>query len=87
MKINFNKIYFRPSLFKPAAPFPGIHQQIANAIWQSRDVAAGKLAFKLFDEPEIEISDSDISYIKAALNVLPQWVRTPVLEAIKGSGE
>ena len=82
MKINFAEIKFRPSLFEPEAPSNDIHKQVANAIWQQKDIAAGKFALKLFDNPEIEINDAEKGYIKEAVANFFQWAKAPILEAL-----
>lgn len=86
-KINFSEIKFRPNLFAEPAPIEDIHKQIANALWQNKDIAAGKLALKLFDHPDIELSDADVNYIKGALDNFFQWVKTPILEALGEKAE
>ena len=82
MKINFSKLKFRPSLFEPETEIKDFHKQLANALWQNKDIAVGKFALKLFDNPEIEINDAEKGYIKEALEQFLQWVRVPVLEAL-----
>lgn len=81
-KINFAEIKFRPNLFAEPAPIEDIHKQIANALWQNKDIAAGKLALRLFDKPEIELNDAEVNYIKSALDNFFQWVKAPILETL-----
>lgn len=87
MKINFSEIMFRSSLFSEPAPIQDIHKQIANVIWQNKDIAAGRFALRLFDNPELEVSDEEKGYIKAALADFFQWVRVPILEALGENAE
>lgn len=82
MKINFATLKFRPSLLAPETEIKDFHKQLANALWQNKDIAVGKFALKLFDNPEIEIDDKEKGYIKDALGQFLQWVKTPVLEAL-----
>ena len=82
MKINFAKIKFRPSLFEKEVEIKDFHKQLANSIWQNKEIAAGKFALRLFDTPDIEINEQEKGYIKEALGNFLQWVRTPVLEAL-----
>lgn len=67
MKINFSNLKFRPSLLQPETEIKDFHKQLANAIWQNKDIAAGKFALKLFDNPEIEVDEQEKGYIKEAL--------------------
>ena len=82
MKINFADIKFRPSLFEVAAPIKDFNKQLANSIWQQKDIAAGKFALRLFDNPEIEVSKEEVGFIKEALGGFVQWVGVAVLEAL-----
>jgi len=82
MKLELSKILFRPSLFEEAKPLNDFNKQLANAVWQQKDVAAGKLALKLFDSPDLDINEEEKGYIKEALEGFVQWVKSPVLEAI-----
>ena len=86
-KINFSEIKFRPNLFAEPAPIDDINKQLANALWQNKDIAAGRLALKLFDNPEIEVNDQEKGYIKEALGNFYQWVKQPVLEALGEKAE
>lgn len=81
-KINFAEIKFRPSLFEPETTINDFHEQLANILWQHKDIAAGKLALRLFDNPEIELNETEVNYIKSALDNFFQWVQTAVLEAL-----
>lgn len=87
MKINFSKLKFRPSLFEPETEIKDFHKQLANALWQNKDIAVGKFALKLFDNPEIEVNDAEKGYIKEALGNFLQWARIPVLEALGEKAE
>lgn len=82
MKINFAEIKFRPSLFEEAVEIKDFNKQLANAIWQNKDIAAGRFALKLFDNSDIEINDAEKGYIKAALDNFLQWAKAPILEAL-----
>lgn len=82
MKINFSELKFRPSLFEEAIEIKDFHKQLANAIWQNKDIKAGKFALALFDNPDIEVDDEQKGYIKEALGNFLQWARIPVLEAL-----
>jgi len=82
MKINFAELKFRPSLFEEAIEIKDFHKQLANAIWQSQEVAEGSFALDLFKSPEIEINDEQKEFIKKALNNFLQWAKRPVLEAL-----
>lgn len=87
MKINFAKLKFRPSLFEPETEIKDFHKQLANALWQNKDIAVGKFALKLFDNPDIEVSDAEKGYIREALGNFLQWARIPVLEALGEKAE
>lgn len=82
MKIDFSSIKFRPSLFEEEKTISDFHRQLANAIWQQKDVAAGRLALRLFDNPEIEIDETEKGFITEALESFVQWVKSPVLEKL-----
>ena len=82
MKINFSEIKFRPSLFDEPVTIKDFHKQLANAIWQNKDIAAGKFALSLFDNPDIEINEQEKGYIKEALGNFLQWAKSPILEAL-----
>lgn len=83
MKINFAELKFRPSLFDAPAPIADINKQLANALWQSDEIEAGRLALRLFDNPEIEISEAEAEHIKGALQGFKQWVKEPILTALE----
>lgn len=87
MKINFAEIKFRSNLFEDEKPIKDFHKILANTLWQSRDAKAGKVALRLFESPEIEISDDEKPYIKAGIANFAQWVKTPILEALGESVE
>lgn len=82
MKINFAKIKFRPLLTTEAMEIGDFHKQLANALWQSRDIAVGRFALKLFDNPEIEVNEQEKGYIISALDTFYQWAKVAVLEAL-----
>ena len=82
MKINFNKIKFRPSLLEGEKEIKDFNKQLANVLWQSRDIAVGHFALRLFENPEIEINEQEKGYIKDALESFYQWAKVAVLEAL-----
>lgn len=81
-KINFSEIKFRPNLFAEPAPIEDFHKQLAEVIYQNSDVASGRLALKLFDNPEIEVNEQELDLIKKALMNFRQWVKVAVFEAL-----
>lgn len=82
MKINFATLKFRPSLLQPETEIKDFHKQLANILWQNKDIAVGKFALRLFDNPEIEINEQEKGYIKDAIGNMFQWAKTPVLAAL-----
>ena len=80
MKINFAAIKFRPSLSSEPVVTEDIHKQIADVIWQRKEVAAGKFALRLFDSPEVEVDETEKGYIREAVGEFRQWVAAPILE-------
>lgn len=82
MKINFAAIKFRPSLSSEPVAIEDIHKQIADVIWQRKEVAAGKFALKLYDNPEVEVDETEKGYIREAVGEFRQWVAAPILEAM-----
>lgn len=86
MKINFAELKFKPSLFEPEVTIKDFHKQLANAIWQNKEIAAGDFALRIFNLPEnnltIEFGEQEKGFIKDALGGFLQWAQKPVLEAI-----
>lgn len=82
MKINFAAIKFRPSLLDEPVTIKDFHKQLANAIWQSKDIAAGKFALKLFDNPDIEANEQEVGFIREAVEGFTQWAKSPILEIL-----
>ena len=86
MKINFAELKFRPSLFDEPVTIKDFHKQLANAIWQNKEIAAGDFALRIFNLPDnnltIEFGEQEKGYIKDALGGFLQWAQKPVLEAI-----
>lgn len=80
--IDLSAIEFRPSLFDKATTIKDFHKQLANAIWQNKEIAAGKFALALFDNPVVELTEDNKKYITEALENFLQWVKAPVLEAM-----
>ena len=86
-KINFSEIRFRASLFAESVPIEDFHKQLAEVIYQNNDVASGRLALKLFDNPEIEVNEQELGLIKEALKNFRQWVKVAVFEALGEKAE
>lgn len=82
MKINFAAIKFLPSLSSEPVVIEDINKQIADVIWQRKEVAAGKFALKLYDNPEVEVDETEMGYIREAVGEFRQWVSGPILEAM-----
>ena len=82
MKINFSSIKFRPSLSSEPVVIEDINKQIADVIWQRKEVAAGKFALRLYDNPEVEVDETEKGYIREAVGEFRQWVAAPILEAM-----
>ena len=43
-------------------------------------MAAGKFALKLYDNPEVEVDETEMGYIREAVGEFRQWVSGPILE-------
>lgn len=82
MKVNFDKIKIQISLFEPCQEVD-IQKQLADNIYKSsKSVEEHSLALRLFDNKEIEITDSEKEIIKKATEGFVYHFKQAILDRL-----
>jgi hypothetical protein len=81
--INLAAVMLRPSLMKPEQEM-NVSKGIGDAIYnKSHSIAELRFGERLYDsEGPVEVSDEEITMIKAVLTDFPAWVQEPVLKLL-----